>query len=338
MALLEVKDLKVHFKIQNGWVKAVDGVSFTIDKGETLGLVGESGCGKTTAAYAITQLLPPNGYIKGGKIVFKGRDLLTISVRKDGSVEEFNPEIRKIRWKEISMIFQGAMNAFNPVFRVGDQIIEAIQLHEKVSDEKAMERVKALFRFVGIPEDRITNYPHEFSGGMKQRAMIALALALSPSFIIADEPTTALDVITQDRVLFEIRKLQEQLRMAMMIITHDVSVVAEVSDKIAVMYAGRIMEIGQTALVFKNTAHPYTAGLLGSFPSITGPKRRLTSIPGFPPDLVNPPKGCPFHPRCQYAQQKCSLEVPKGIDIEPGHLSYCHFARELHEDLRKVGA
>jgi peptide/nickel transport system ATP-binding protein len=419
MALVEVENLKVYFKIQNGWVKAVDNVSFSIDAGETMGLVGESGCGKTTAAYAITQLLPPNGYIKGGYIFFrepprtkafrleynqrlkdtKARereistlrsrltplleekkhieermaqtksegdtatkrrlqeiaeeagdltdrlhaltyfyDLLGKSKLKDGRLDDFNEEIRKIRWKEISMIFQGAMNAFNPVFRVGDQIMEAIQLHEDVDDKEAVKRAKELFSFVGIPEDRITNYPHEFSGGMKQRAMIALALALSPKFIIADEPTTALDVITQDRILVEIRKLQEKLRMAMMIITHDVSVVAEVSDKIAVMYAGRIMEIGRTVQVFKNTAHPYTSGLLGSFPSIEGERRRLISIPGFPPDLVNPPSGCPFHPRCQYAQKNCSEAVPTGIELEPGHMSYCHYAKELQPKMRRLGS
>ena len=335
MALLEVKNLKVHFKIQNGWVKAVDGVSFTIDAGETMGLVGESGCGKTTAAYAITQLLPPNGYIKGGHIYYKGRDLLKISKRKDGSLDDYNDEIRKIRWTEISMIFQGAMNAFNPVFKVGDQIIEAIQLHEDIDDKAAKKRAEDLFEFVGINRDRVGNYPHEFSGGMKQRAMIALALALSPKFIIADEPTTALDVITQDRILVEIKKLQQKLDMAMMIITHDVSVVAEVSDKIAVMYAGMMMEMGKTPHVFKNTAHPYTAGLLGSFPSIKGPKKRLESIPGFPPDLVNPPSGCPFHPRCAHAQARCSKDRPAGIEIEPGHISYCHFARELWDKLRR---
>jgi peptide/nickel transport system ATP-binding protein len=418
MAILEVNDLKVHFKIQNGWVKAVDGVSFAIDAGETMGLVGESGCGKTTAAYAITQLLPTNGYVMGGSIYFRepprvkafrqeydrtlkprareaeigalrqrltgvleeiGKlkgptggepdaqkrkvsnpriqeldteaselsdrihalthhyDILAKGKLKDGRLAEFNEEIRKIRWKEISMIFQGAMNAFNPVFRVGDQIIEAIQLHDDVDDETALKRTKELFSFVGIPEDRVTNYPHEFSGGMKQRAMIALALALSPKFIIADEPTTALDVITQDRILFEIRRLQEKLRMAMMIITHDVSVVAEVSDKIAVMYAGRIMEIGRTVQVFKNTAHPYTSGLLGSFPSIEGAKRRLVSIPGFPPDLVNPPTGCPFHPRCSHAQPNCSTDVPTGTELEPGHISYCHYAKELQPELRRLG-
>jgi peptide/nickel transport system ATP-binding protein len=337
MALLEVKDLKVHFKIQDGWVKAVDGVSFAIDTGETLGLVGESGCGKTTAAYAITQLLPPNGYIKGGQILFKGQELLSISMKKDGRLDDYNEDIRKIRWKEISMIFQGAMNAFNPVYQIGDQIIDAIQLHEDIDAETARKRARELFAFVGIPEDRINNYPHEFSGGMKQRAVIALALALSPSFIIADEPTTALDVITQDRVLTEIKKLQERLHMAMMIITHDVSVVAEVSNKIGVMYAGRIMEIGATPQVFRNTAHPYTAGLLGSFPSIKGTKRRLASIPGFPPDLVNPPSGCPFHPRCQFAQQRCSEERPEGIEIEPGHTSFCHFSRELWSQLRRSG-
>jgi peptide/nickel transport system ATP-binding protein len=256
---------------------------------------------------------------------------------KDGRLDDYNEEIRKIRWKEISMIFQGAMNAFNPVFRVGDQITEAIQLHDDVDDEAAVKRAKELFSFVGIPGDRISNYPHEFSGGMKQRAMIAMALALSPSFIIADEPTTALDVITQDRILVEIRKLQEKMKMAMMIITHDVSVVAEVSDKIAVMYAGKIMEIGKTVQVFKNTAHPYTEGLLGSFPSIQGPKRRLESIPGFPPDLVKPPSGCPFHPRCRYAKDLCHEKVPTAIEIEPGHLSYCLFARELWDKLRRGG-
>ena len=297
--------------------------------------MGESGCGKTTAAYAITQLLPPNGYIKGGGIYYKGQDLLRVSMRRDGRLDDFNEDIRKIRWKEISMIFQGAMNAFNPVFRVGDQVIEAITLHEDVDEEEALKRTKELFKFVGIPEDRVRNYPHEFSGGMKQRAMIALALALKPSFIIADEPTTALDVITQDRVLAEIKKLQDQLRMAMMIITHDVSVVAETANKIAVMYAGRIMEIGTTTHVFKNTAHPYTAGLLGSFPSIEGPKKRLASIPGTPPDLVNPPSGCPFHTRCRYAQQICSDKVPPGIETDPGHLSYCHFAKELQPELRR---
>lgn len=335
MALIDVKNLKVHFEIQEGWVKAVDGISFSIDSGETMGLVGESGCGKTTAAYAITQLLPPNGFIKGGQIAFRGKDLLKLSMRPDGRLDDYNEEIRKIRWKEISMIFQGAMNAFNPVFKVGDQIVEAIMLHEEVTEDEARERARGLFEFVGISPDRINNYPHEFSGGMKQRAMIALALALRPSFIIADEPTTALDVITQDRILAEIRNLQENLKMAMMIITHDVSVVAEVSDKIGVMYAGLMMEIGGTTQVFKNTAHPYTAGLLGSFPSIKGKKKRLISIPGFPPDLVDPPSGCPFHPRCQYARDKCRDVRPTGVSVEPDHISYCHFALELWDDLRR---
>ena len=335
MALIDVKDLKVHFEIQDGWVKAVDGISFSIDSGETMGLVGESGCGKTTAAYAITQLLPPNGYIKGGQIVFRGRDLLKLSMRPDGKLDDFNEEIRKIRWRDISMIFQGAMNAFNPVFKVGDQIVEAIMLHEETTENDARDRARRLFEFVGISPDRIDNYPHEFSGGMKQRAMIALALALNPSFIIADEPTTALDVITQDRILAEIRRLQEQLRMAMMIITHDVSVVAEVSDKIGVMYAGLMMETGKTAHVFKNTAHPYTAGLLGSFPSIKGKKKRLVSIPGFPPDLVDPPKGCPFHPRCQYSRDECKNVRPAGVSVEADHISYCHFALDLWDDLKR---
>src|SRR4030042_1865144 len=325
MTLLEVKDLKVHFKIQNGWVKAVDGVSFTIDSGETMGLVGESGCGKTTAAYAITQLLPSNGYIKGGMILFK----------EPSEVAAFRAEYDekakltgKARAKETDRV-RKRLNALG-----ASESAEAGGLHEDVDDEVAKKRARDLFEFVGIAPDRIGNYPHEFSGGMKQRAMIALALALKPKFIIADEPTTALDVITQDRILVEIRKLQEKLNMAMMIITHDVSVVAEVSDKIGVMYAGLLMEIGITKEGFQKTAHPYTQGLLGSFPSIKGKKKRLLSIPGFPPDLVNPPPGCPFHPRCQYVQPLCSQERPKGIEIEPGHLSYCHFARELWDKLR----
>lgn len=330
MVLLSVQDLTVHYKVSSGWVKAVENASIEVDQGETLGLVGESGSGKTTLAYAITQLLPKNAFIKNGKIIFNGKDLLQISRKKDGSIDVFNEEIRKIRWKEISMIFQAALNAFNPVYKVGDQIIEAIMTHKEIDYKQARKEVERLYEFVGIPKDRIDNYPHEYSGGMKQRAMIAMALALNPRLVLADEPTTALDVITQDRILLEIQRLQKETGISMILITHDVSVVAEISNRVAVMYAGNIVEKGTTVEVFKHFAHPYTEGLMGSFPSILGEKKRLASIPGSPPDLVNPPKGCRFHPRCPYAKDICMEKEPPMIEISPGHFTACHFARELY--------
>jgi len=331
MPLLSVRDLTIHYKVSAGWVKAVEDASIELDKGETLGLVGESGSGKTTLAYAITQLLPNNAYVKKGNIFFNGKDLISISKRENGTIDIFNEDIRKIRWKEISMIFQASLNAFNPVYKIGDQIIEAIQVHNpEMSYDEAREQVLKLYEFVGIPKDRIDNFPHEYSGGMKQRAMIAMALALKPKLILADEPTTALDVITQDRILSEIQELQRQTGIAMILITHDVSVVAEISNRIAVMYAGKIMEKGMTKDVFKHFAHPYTEGLMASFPSIIGEKKRLASIPGSPPDLIEPPKGCRFHPRCPYAKDICMEQEPPMIEISPGHFTACHFARELY--------
>ncbi|MGB9815292.1 MAG: ABC transporter ATP-binding protein [Thermoplasmata archaeon] len=330
MVLLSVQDLTIHYKVSSGWVKAVENASIDLDSGETLGLVGESGSGKTTLAYAITQLLPKNAYVKGGRIFFQGKDLLKISLKEDGTLDIFNEEIRKIRWKEISMIFQAALNAFNPVYKVGDQIVEAIMAHKDIEYEQARKEVEKLYEFVGIPKDRIDNYPHEYSGGMKQRAMIAMALALRPKLVLADEPTTALDVITQDRILLEIQKLQKETGISMVLITHDVSVVAEISNKVAVMYAGKIVEKGGTVEVFKHYAHPYTEGLMASFPTIVGEKRRLASIPGSPPDLVNPPKGCRFHPRCPYAKDICMEQEPPMIEISPGHFTACHFAKELY--------
>ncbi len=329
MALLEVKDLTMHFKVKGGWVYAVEDVNFALESGETLGLVGESGCGKTTLGYGISQLLPDNAHIKSGQIFFKGQDILTPSVKKNGTLNGYRPEIRELRWKEISMIFQGAMNAFNPVQRVGNQIVEAIRVHDKVTWQEAEDRVAELFKLVGIPEDRIENYPHEYSGGMRQRAMIAMALVHNPSLIIADEPTTALDVIMQRRILSEIEKIQKQFSMAMIIITHDVSVVANVADKIAVMYAGRIMEYGNIKDVFKRSANPYTKALFGGFPNLKGEKKRIASIPGNPPSLVEPPSGCRFHPRCKYAKEICKKEKPKLITFPNGQQSLCHFAREV---------
>ena len=338
--LLDIRNLSIHYKIQTGWVYAVDDVTFTLTKGETLGLVGESGCGKTTTGYGITQLLANNAYIKdGSKVIFDGKDFVQMSTVPSKHYEgyrkivEYHPEMRKYRWKRISMIFQGAMNAFNPVFKVGDQIIEAILTHENISEEEARKRVEELYKLVGIPVDRIDNYPHEYSGGMKQRAMIAMALALKPDLIIADEPTTALDVVTQDKILGEMVRLQKKEKVAMILITHDVSVVAEMAHKMAVMYAGHLVETGSTRQVFKETAHSYMEALLNAFPNIRGEKKRLKAIPGSPPDLSNPPKGCRFAPRCPYAKDICIEQEPPVIEVAPGHYSKCHFAEELYGEL-----
>jgi peptide/nickel transport system ATP-binding protein len=339
MPLLEVKNLKVYFKIRKGVVKAVDDVSFTLEPGETMGLVGESGCGKTTTAFAITRLLAANGHITGGEIIFDGQKIAEAEpdfgkgILAESKLAKFEKQqeqkMQAIRWKQISVIFQSAMNAFNPVYRVGDQIMEALQTHEKMTKEQAKQRTIELFQLVGLDPRRITGYPHEFSGGMRQRAMIAMALACNPKLIIADEPTTALDVIMQDRILKEIKDLQNKLNIAMIIITHDISVVAEVADKIAIMYAGKIVEYGDIVGIFHRTAHPYSIGLLGAFPSIKGKKRRLDAIPGSPPDLVNPPTGCRFHPRCKYVKDICKDKVPELVEVEKNHWSACHFAHEV---------
>ncbi len=440
MPLLAVRNLKTYFRVRAGWVKAVDGVNLNLDEGETIGLVGESGCGKTTLAYSITQLLPSNAHVFGGQIIFdmeghaapyrppywnmaearaapdlqkakaeletmqsapetkeatsrleelrrkvdalenplsetyrtylapeiqalertvrdltmkfeagdktsrralaeaKNRlaaatqngDLIDITRRPDGRLREYHPKLNAVRWKQISIVFQGAMNALNPVYTVGRQITETIRTHEDVGPEAARTRVEELYRLVGIPADRIDNFPHEYSGGMKQRAMIAMALALSPRLVIADEPTTALDVITASKIMDEILRIQKDLHMALIIISHDVSVVAKVADRIAVMYAGKIVEEGPSAKIFSRTIHPYTEGLLSAFPSVVGERRRLVSIPGNPPSLLSPPNACRFHPRCQYAKDICSTVDPPEVTPEPGHRGLCHFVDEFY--------
>jgi len=459
MVMLDVRNLKVYFQILKGTVKAVDGVSFTLDHGETMGLVGESGCGKTTTAFAVTQLLPGNGRIVGGEIEFeeklvahgdialevhealKGPNWLanvrSIVKRVGGELTEHkedkeatgefhvlidmdlpvlqqllaildlpgsehetdelkqklngvvarlvkgsagvrrhkrrqrmvDKELRAIRWWKVSMIFQSAMNAFNPVYRIGDQIAEALLVHRDrfqlyrcencrvnlaegtevkepdgihcptchnlvvhrdMTKKEAREKTLKLFDMVGIDRSRIDGYPHEFSGGMRQRSMIAMALACGPKLLIADEPTTALDVIMQDRILAEIRDLQRTLGIAMIVITHDISVVAEVAEKIGIMYAGKLFEYGNIADIFEKPGNPYTLGLMGAFPSIKGARKKLKSIPGSPPDLMNPPTGCSFNPRCPFTQDICKQAEPLTVMVAPNHWSYCHFAKEVY--------
>ena len=316
MSVLQLDHVTTNYRTVRGWVKAAENVSFEIGPGEALGVVGESGCGKTTVALSILKILPRGGRIRKGKILFEGKDLVPLT----------NSEMRKIRWKGISIVFQGAMNAMNPVFKVGDQIVEAIRLHEKdVSRTDARTRAEALFEMVGVESSRLDNYPHEFSGGMRQRALIAMALACNPKLLIADEPGTALDVIVQAQVLRLLRDLKEKLGLSMMMISHDLSIVAEVCEKVAVMYAGHLVEYGQIDAVFKEPLHPYTQGLLSAFPTIKGERKKMMSIPGQPPDLLSPPPGCPFNPRCPYVMDICKTEFPELKKVGSGeHYVACY--------------
>jgi len=315
MPVLEVQDLRTYFTTLRGPVKAVDGVSFTVERAEAVGLAGESGCGKTTTALSVLKILPSNGRVISGKILFKGMDIVKLTE------DEMR---RKIRWKGVSIVFQGAMNALNPVYRVGDQIAEAILTHEKVSKDEAMERVRKLFETVGLDPDRSTNYPHEFSGGMRQRALIAMALACNPELLIADEPGTALDVIVAAQVLKLMRELKTKLNLGMIMITHDLSIIAETCERCVIMYGGRVAEYADVTTIFRDPEHPYTQGLINAFPSIRAPRTELVSIPGSPPDLLQPPPACRFHPRCPYAMEICRIEDPMPIDIGNRHYVACH--------------
>ncbi len=317
MVLLEVDGLKTYFKTQEGTLKAVDGISFDLDRGQAMGLAGESGCGKTTAALSIMKLLPANGFIAGGSINFMGQDMSKVTGDK----------LRAIRWRDISIIFQGAMNALNPVKRVGDQIVEPILLHEKVDEAVAIKRVKELFELVGINPNRIREYPHEFSGGMRQRVMIAMALACRPKLVICDEPTTALDVMIQAQILQLLKSLQQELELAMIIISHDLSVLAETCDQLSIMYAGKIVERASAVEVFSNPQHPYTKGLIAAFPNIRGDRKMPASIAGNPPNLINAPLGCRFADRCYAKQDRCLEEEPPLIEVLPGHFAACHFVK-----------
>ena len=313
--LLDIKDLVVKFHTMDAHISAVNGVSLTIDAGETLGLVGETGAGKTTTALAILNLIQsPPGKIEGGQILFDGKDILTMT----------DDELHAIRGSAVSMIFQDPMTALNPIFRVEDQIAEVIRIHEKKSKHEALEKAREMLEFVGIPAERGCDYPHQFSGGMKQRVVIAMALACSPKLLIADEPTTALDVTIQAQVLDMMAELKAKLGSSMLLITHDLGVVAETCDKVAIMYAGEIVEYGSLEDIFERTAHPYTEGLFGSLPSLDADVHRLKPIQGLMPDPANLPEGCKFHPRCPYAQEQCRQTEPALRELSSGHLCRCH--------------
>ena len=319
--LLELKNLSVHYITDEVTVKAVNGISLTIEKGESLGLVGETGAGKTTTALSIMQLVPnPPGKIVGGEILLEGQDLNKLSEVKK----------RELRGNRVSMIFQDPMTALNPVMSVGDQIMEVIRLHEKLSKEEAVKRTVDLLGMVGIAAERFDDYPHQFSGGMKQRVVIAIALACRPTLLIADEPTTALDVTIQAQVLTLISRLKEQSQMSLLLITHDLGVVAEVCQKAAIMYAGEIMEYGTVEHIFNETAHPYTRGLFQSIPTLTEKVHRLQSIPGQVFDPQDRPDGCVFAPRCPYATDECRKGVIPVTDLGGGHQVRCihYFGKE----------
>ena len=313
--LLEVRNLRAYYETGSKPVRAVDEVSFDVLEKEVLGIAGESGCGKSTLAKAILRLLKPPGYVKGGEVIFKGRNLLKMS----------DDELRKIRWKHISYVPQGSMNSLNPVMRVEEQIADAIRIHEgNIPKVELRERIKDLLTSVGLPQEVMKMYPHELSGGMRQRVIIAMAIALAPELIIADEPTTALDVVVQRGILQLLADVREKLGSSIVIITHDIAALAEIVDRLIIMYAGKIVEIGNVLDVFKKPLHPYTHALISATPSIKE-KKELKGLPGLPPDLRNPPSGCRFHPRCPYAiRGKCDVEEPKLIEIEPNRFVACH--------------
>ena len=313
--ILEVKNLTMDYRTKEGMVSAVSDVSFELKKGSSLGLVGESGCGKTSVALTLLQLQATNAEITHGEILLGGVNLLDLN----------EDEMRKRRWKDIAMVFQGAMNAWNPVYRVGDQIREALDLHwpEPLTTVEVRGRIGELFEIVGLPPGDMDRFPHEFSGGMRQRAMIAMALSCNPQLIIADEPTTALDVIVQDQILKELNAIQTDLGMSMIYISHDIAVIAQVTRNTGVMYAGKMVEYGSTEEIFATPRHPYAWLLLSSTPSITGPRRKLAPLVGEPPDLMVPPPGCRFHPRCPFATDQCGAEVPVMEDVGGGHMVAC---------------
>ncbi len=317
--LLDVDNLSVVFATDTGLLHAVNNVSFQLGAGESLGLVGESGCGKSTLGFALMRLLAENGGITSGSVRLEGEDVLQMS----------DERLRAIRWDRIAMVFQNAMSALSPVARIGDQIVSAMRLHMPIGREQALKLAGDTFERVGVSRARLQQYPHEFSGGMKQRAMLALGLVCGPQLLIADEPTTALDVVAQRQVLDLFRELRRERGLALIMISHDISAVSEICDKVAVMYGGEIMEVGPLREVFFNYRHPYTWALVNSFPSMHQPLRELVALPGAPPALAEPPTACPFVSRCPYAVPICSAQRPPVVEVSPGHRARCHRIDEL---------
>jgi oligopeptide transport system ATP-binding protein len=315
--LLNVQGLETHFRTREGVVHAVNGVSFHLKEGETLGIVGESGCGKSVTVLSVLRLIPvPPGETVAGEAIFQGKDLLKIS----------NEEIRHVRGAQISMVFQDPMTSFNPVLTIGQQVAEPLEIHQGMTRQQAYDRATEMFAMVGIPNarDRLNDYPHQFSGGMRQRAMIAMALTCNPQILIADEPTTALDVTIQAQIVDLVKRLRDELGMAVIWITHDLGVIAGLADRMIVMYGGFIIEEAPVKLLYSNPQHPYTLGLLGSLPRLdTNERHRLVSIEGLPPVLFNRPKACPFYPRCTYHVDRCLHENPPLIPIEMNHTAAC---------------
>jgi len=312
--LLAVEDAVVTYSTSSDELTAVDGISFSVDENETFGLVGESGCGKSTVAQAVLNLLPNNGRIASGSVRFKGVELTELSKR----------ELDALRWEHLSLISQGAMNALNPVHQISYQIVEAIQAHRDVPTGEARERVIELFETVGLDPNRMDDYPHQFSGGMKQRAYIAMSLALDPDLIVADEPTTALDVIVQDQILKRLKELRDELGISVIIISHDISVIAETCNRLGVMYSGKLMEYGDLNDIFANPYNPYTLGLQNAFPTLRGDQSDLISIPGDPPDIAALPDGCRFMDRCPFATAECASAHPPLETVSADHASACY--------------
>jgi peptide/nickel transport system ATP-binding protein len=317
--LVEIEGLVVEYPVSGGSVRAVDDVSLAIRRGEIVGLAGESGCGKSTVAHSLLRILKPPGEITGGRVVFDGQDVLALAPK----------QLRQFRWRNVSIVFQSAMNSLNPVMKVGDQFVDMFKAHGHVRKSDALRRSAELMELVGIDPSRLRAYPHELSGGMRQRVVIAMALALNPELLVMDEPTTALDVVVQREILREIEVLQRELGFAVLFITHDLSLLVEFSDRIAIMYAGKVVELGAARELFDGPLHPYTVGLMQSFPPLSGERLRLTGIPGSPPDLRDPPPGCRFHPRCPRAEGRCSTDEPQLTASAHGRLAACHFPGEV---------
>jgi peptide/nickel transport system ATP-binding protein len=316
--VLSVENLSTFFKTDKGIARAVEDVTFSIEEGEMLGLIGESGCGKTTVAQSILRLIEYPGKVVAGHVFLNGKDLIKAT----------DDELYNLRWKDISVIPQSAMNALNPVYTVGEQITEAILLHEKVSKAEALDRTKTLLELVGIDGARAKSYPHEFSGGMKQRVAIAMALACNPRLVISDESTTGLDVLTQAQVIALIKNLQKKMNLSVILISHDLQMVTAICDKIAIMYAGKLVEWATTDEIVNNPIHPYSKALLNATPDLSDPDREVVSIPGSVPNLVNIPKCCRFHSRCEFAFDRCRQETPEFKEVRPGHFAACFLKEE----------